>query len=103
MAATVAIQIPTVAIACCLPDGRNAIGGSVTGRNRTQRANQKHHINLQSHDLRDSRSPGVAKQCVEHEVTDCSNDCAGEHAATERYQELLAPDELLDLIWSGRD
>lgn len=38
MAATVAIQIPTLAIACCVPDGRNAIGSSVTGRNRTQRA-----------------------------------------------------------------
>jgi hypothetical protein len=67
------------------------------------KGDQKHNINLQSHNLSDGRSPSVAKQCMENEVTDCSDDCSGEHAATERYQELVAPDEWLDLIWSGRD
>jgi hypothetical protein len=64
---------------------------------------QKHHIDLQGHDLRDGCPPTIAEQGVEYEVTNCPDDYSGKHAATERYQELLAPDESLNFIWSGCD
>ena len=64
------------------------------------KSDQKHHINLQGHDLRRRCSPTGAKQCVEYEVADRSDDCSGKDAATERHQEFLATDELLDFIWT---